>query len=75
MIARLPKSVGFFKQYERVHARSSLLAIAPIQVRTVVLALKGLRPGPLDDGGTNALASSKNTRAAITVSVKSQPPP
>jgi hypothetical protein len=26
---------------------------APSQIRTGVLALKGLRPGPLDDGGNN----------------------
>jgi hypothetical protein len=25
--------------------------VAPTQIRTGVLALKGLRPGPLDDGG------------------------
>ena len=24
---------------------------APREIRTLVLALKGLRPGPLDDGG------------------------
>ena len=24
---------------------------APMEIRTPVLALKGLRPGPLDDGG------------------------
>ena len=24
---------------------------APTEIRTLVLALKGLRPGPLDDGG------------------------
>lgn len=26
---------------------------APREIRTLVLALKGLRPGPLDDGGGN----------------------
>ena len=29
----------------------SLMASAPTEIRTPVLALKGLRPGPLDDGG------------------------
>ena len=28
-----------------------LLTCAPTGIRTPVLALKGLRPGPLDDGG------------------------
>lgn len=28
-----------------------LCKYAPTQIRTGVLALKGLRPGPLDDGG------------------------
>ncbi len=28
-------------------------ACAPREIRTPVLALKGLRPGPLDDGGIN----------------------
>ena len=27
------------------------LPCAPTEIRTLVLALKGLRPGPLDDGG------------------------
>ena len=27
---------------------------APKEIRTLVLALKGLRPGPLDDGGIKA---------------------
>ena len=27
------------------------MASAPTEIRTPVLALKGLRPGPLDDGG------------------------
>ena len=50
MIARFPKSVEIFKQYERVFARSLLFFVAPTQIRTGVLALKGLLPGPLDDG-------------------------
>jgi hypothetical protein len=29
----------------------SLMASAPREIRTPVLTLKGLRPGPLDDGG------------------------
>ncbi len=29
-----------------------LLLCAPTEIRTLVLALKGLRPGPLDDGGS-----------------------
>ena len=29
----------------------ALLQSAPTEIRTPVLALKGLRPGPLDDGG------------------------
>jgi hypothetical protein len=28
-----------------------MLFCAPTEIRTPVLALKGLRPGPLDDGG------------------------
>ena len=31
--------------------RGSLFLGAPTEIRTPVLALKGLRPGPLDDGG------------------------
>lgn len=38
------------------------------------LVLKELRPGLLDNGGTQVLASLPNTGAIITVSVKSQPP-
>ena len=30
------------------------MASAPTEIRTPVLALKGLRPGPLDDGGVQA---------------------
>ena len=75
MIARLPKSVEIFKRLERVFARSNNLTVAPTQNRTGVLALKGLRPGPLDDGGGFISASSKNTGAAITVSINLQPPP
>ena len=30
---------------------TSLMASAPTEIRTPVLALKGLRPSPLDDGG------------------------
>jgi hypothetical protein len=74
MIARLPKSVETFKRHERVFICSSHFSVAPIQIRTGVLALKGLRPDPLDDGGTHVLASSKNTKAAIIVSLKPQPP-
>ena len=29
---------------------------APTEIRTLVLALKGLRPGPLDDGGNYVLS-------------------
>jgi hypothetical protein len=29
----------------------AVILVAPTQIRTGVLALKGLRPGPLDDGG------------------------
>jgi hypothetical protein len=32
--------------------------------------MKGLCPGPLDDGETDALASSRNIRAAISVLIK-----
>jgi hypothetical protein len=31
---------------------------APTGIRTPVLALKGLRPGPLDDGGGHAVKTS-----------------
>ena len=31
----------------------ALFSDAPTEIRTPVLALKGLRPGPLDDGGKN----------------------
>ena len=34
----------------------SLMASAPTEIRTPVLALKGLRPGPLDDGGEKCSA-------------------
>ena len=34
---------------------------APTGIRTPVLALKGLRPGPLDDGGIGAIL----TRAVL----------
>jgi hypothetical protein len=33
-----------------------LLFCAPTGIRTLVLALKGLRPGPLDDGGMRLLS-------------------
>ena len=32
---------------------------APTEIRTLVLALKGLRPGPLDDGGNYSCSLSK----------------
>ena len=54
MIARLPKSVEIFKRLERVFARSNNLTVAPTQNRTGVLALKGLRFGPTDDGELTA---------------------
>ncbi len=31
--------------------KSQRFSCAPTGIRTLVLALKGLRPGPLDDGG------------------------
>ena len=34
--------------------RGALLCCAPTGIRTPVLALKGLRPSPLDDGGGKA---------------------
>jgi hypothetical protein len=33
-----------------------LFACAPTGIRTPVLALKGLRPSPLDDGGSDQLS-------------------
>ena len=41
---------------------------APREIRTPVLALKGLRPGPLDDGGKNILAFQELDRANIPIS-------
>ena len=46
---------------------------APVGIRTPVLALKGPRPGPLDDGGTCVLAFSKFQGATISVSVDFHP--
>ena len=37
----------------------ALTFVAPTQIRTKVLALKGLRPGSLDDGGVFISASTK----------------
>jgi hypothetical protein len=37
--------------------------------------MRGLHPGPLDNGVTDASASTQNPRDAISVSVKSQSPP
>ena len=33
-----------------------LKSSAPTEIRTLVLALKGLRPGPLDDGGVEGFS-------------------
>jgi hypothetical protein len=65
MIARLPKSVGFIKLHERAYTRSFILLVAPTQIRTGVLALKGLRPGPLDDEGTQSFASIPNKMSLV----------
>jgi len=43
MIARFPKSVEIFKQHERAFTRSSYFFVIPTQIRTGVLAFKGLR--------------------------------
>jgi hypothetical protein len=34
-------------------AGQAVVSVAPMEIRTPVLTLKGLRPGPLDDGGGN----------------------
>ncbi len=35
---------------------------APTEIRTPVLALKGLRPSPLDDGGSSGILPSSSQR-------------
>lgn len=37
--------------YKQKTACSAVFSCAPTEIRTPVLTLKGLRPGPLDDGG------------------------
>jgi hypothetical protein len=61
------------------HKKTPLCSISdcflmPPPGRIGVLALKGLHPGPLDDGGSHALAFTQNHWATISVSFKSQPP-
>ena len=52
-------SASFSRYSKRIDAKNRSIGMssgssglcAPTQIRTGVLALKGLRPGPLDDGG------------------------
>ena len=41
------------KNFHRMRVKVCLRVGASTEIRTPVLALKGLRPGPLDDGGNN----------------------
>jgi hypothetical protein len=62
-IGKLDNSVSITRCSERIDAKncsidissSSILFSAPTEIRTPVLALKGLRPSPLDDGGVTFL--------------------
>lgn len=62
----MPPVCGFCVKYEierkacHKHAFRSIEG-APTEIRTPVLALKGLRPGPLDDGGWRLSGEHCNT--------------
>jgi hypothetical protein len=48
-----PLGAQRFGNLNKKPLESGSLSGAPTEIRTLVLALKGLRPGPLDDGGNN----------------------
>ncbi len=51
-VAQLPRELCYnFWRKKRNMPKGMFLRGAPTEIRTPVLALKGLRPGPLDDGG------------------------
>ncbi len=51
MVTRVNRLIIFFDYNVKRHPHLVGMSYASTEIRTLVLALKGLRPGPLDDGG------------------------
>lgn len=51
MVTRVNRLIVFFDYNVKKHPYFVGMFYASTEIRTLVLALKGLRPSPLDDGG------------------------